>query len=97
MIDREKIIKGLKQHQEARLYSCDNCPYTNDTDCQSKLCSDVLALLEEQEPIAPIYDQLLTQVIPRCGKCGYRLIKENDKYCCKCGRAVKWNDESRSN
>ncbi len=49
MIEREKVIKGLKQHREARLYSCDDCPYTNETNCQSKLCSDVLALLEEQQ------------------------------------------------
>lgn len=46
--------------------------------------------LKAQEPMAPVYDQLLTQEIPRCGKCGYRLVKGNDKYCCRCGQAVKW-------
>jgi hypothetical protein len=51
MIDIEKVIKGLKQHREARLYSCDDCPYTNETNCQSKLCSDALALLEEQQKL----------------------------------------------
>jgi len=49
-----------------------------------------ITALKAQEPMVPVYDQLLTQEIPRCGKCGYRLVKGNDKYCCRCGQAVKW-------
>ena len=49
-----------------------------------------ITALSAQEPMVPVYDQLLTQEIPRCGKCGYRLVKGNDKYCCRCGQAVKW-------
>lgn len=49
MDDKEKVIKGLKQHRDGQFHSCDNCPYVNDTSCQLKLYSDALALLEEQE------------------------------------------------
>lgn len=89
MIDREKVIKGLKQHREARLYSCDNCPYTNDTDCQSKLCSDAVALLKEQEPVKPDYSPYYQEWY--CGNCG-KMIPRAYNYCNYCGKAVKWND-----
>ena len=48
-MDREKVIKGMKQHRDGRFHSCDNCPYVNDTGCQLKLYSDAVALLEKQE------------------------------------------------
>jgi len=49
MPDREKVIKGLKQHRDGQFHSCDNCPYVNETGCQFKLYSDALTLLKEQE------------------------------------------------
>jgi len=49
MIDKEKVIKGLKQHRDGRFHSCDNCPYVNETDCQFKLYSNALTVLEEQK------------------------------------------------
>lgn len=95
MINREKVIKGLKICIETPSWvSCPKeCPYREDT-CfgPTRVMYDALKLLKEQEPIAPVYDQLLTQEIPRCGKCGYRLVKGKDKYCCMCGKEVKWND-----
>lgn len=58
---------------------------------QERWC-DTCELKEAQKSISPVYEQLLTQEIPRCGKCGYRLVKGNDKYCCQRGQEVKWND-----
>lgn len=102
MINREKVIKGLdscaKWMKENDCDACDNCPYHSshfsydNNDCIAAVNNDAITLLKEQEPIAPVYDQLLTQVIPRCGRCGYRLVKGKDKYCCMCGKEVKWND-----
>lgn len=57
MIDREKAIKGLKNHRDGRFHSCDDCPYVNDAGCQFKLYSDALALLEEQDGLARVVDQ----------------------------------------
>jgi hypothetical protein len=97
MINREKVIKGLELCLTGDASVCKDCPY--EAECEatigagpSPLRHDALTLLKEQEPIAPVYDQLLTQEIPRCGKCGYRLVKGKDKYCCMCGKEVKWND-----
>lgn len=88
MTDREKVINGLKL-----LANWPDGLIITDKETWIKPCCEMaVALLEEREPMAPIYDQLLTQEIPRCGKCGYRLVKGNDKYCCRCGKAVKWND-----
>lgn len=55
MINFEKVIKGLKEHRDGRPHSCDNCPYVEDNDCQSKLYSDALALIEEQQAIIERY------------------------------------------
>lgn len=97
MINRQDVLMGLVCCSESSGYGCNWCPYggecreTTLSGCRH-LCADALELLEKQEPMAPVYDQLLTQEIPRCGKCGYRLVKGEDKYCCKCGQAAKWND-----
>ena len=95
----EKVMKGLgccsqgaKEPYTPTIRYCAECPYLkSEIPCTRALARDALKLLKAQEPMAPVYDQLLTQEIPRCGKCGYRLVKGNDKYCCRCGQAVKWD------
>lgn len=95
MINKEDVLMGLVCCSESSGYGCNWCPYggecreTTLSGCRH-LCADALELLKTLEPMAPVYDQLLTQEIPRCGKCGHRLVKGEDKYCCKCGQAVKW-------
>lgn len=44
-----------------------------------------LELLKEQEPVSPIRDKGLCV----CGNCGNWVYK-SDKFCSKCGKAVKW-------
>ena len=103
MDKREKVMTGLdccinhgKEPPRLGNFVCDfkNCPYEHyaGIPCYRILIKDALELLKVQEPMIPVYDQLLTQEIPRCGKCGYRLVKGNDKYCCRCGQAVKWDE-----
>ena len=55
MTNSEKVIKGLKQHKDGWLHSCDNCPYASDANCQFKLYFDALTLIEEQEAIIEQY------------------------------------------
>lgn len=91
MVDREKVKKGLKEHGDRRFHSCDNCPYVNSTGCQLELCSDALALLEEQEPVEPEVE-VLNEIdrLYRCPKCHKCFFYEKQKYCDQCGQEVKW-------
>ena len=45
MPDMEKVIKGL----EHCMSHCTGCPYENSDGCASKLQTDAIALLKEQE------------------------------------------------
>ena len=101
MIDRKKVIKGLKCHQDP--FGCPECPYWDREaslkDCdKDKLMADALTLLREQEPVKPTkstaYEKLWL-----CGKCkGVVAIREPFTedwyiacdYCPHCGREVDW-------
>ena len=48
-MDREKVIKGLECHAKGARGCLFDCPYGNENGCQLLLCSDALALLNEQE------------------------------------------------
>ena len=97
MTDREKVIKALGcLCDEDEMPDICPCEFLYGYSCVCNIAKEAIALLKEQEPMSPVYEQLLTQEIPRCGKCGYRLVKGNDKYCCRCGQAVKWNEYKRS-
>lgn len=92
MTDREKVIKGLKQHRDGQFHSCDNCPYVNDTSCQLKLYSDALALLEEQEkrnePVNAVTPNSNYLIV--CPKCEAVInVIHIPKYRGYCGQAVK--------
>jgi len=53
MIDREKVIKGLKCCAGDDVNLCDNCPYlgcSTDRYCFGNMAADALALLKAQEP-----------------------------------------------
>lgn len=104
MADRKKVIEGL----ECCIANAhNNCPYKSTdkgidkvTSCTTYLMTDALALLKEQEPIAP---KMLDTAVPTsktavrfvktywCGACG-EAINQSDVYCRKCGRAVKWDE-----
>lgn len=93
MADREKVMQALKLCAAG----CDDtgCIYdeeTNGTDfrCVDYLTRDVLELLKEQEPVKPKQHLVYTTKGWFCGACDGRLNRLG-KYCCFCGRPVKWN------
>lgn len=104
MIDREKVIKGLEccipMTERNGIGDCCNCPYDRKitfeggvTECCHDLFTDALALLKAQEPVEPKRMRDAPREPLRCGNCGAMIVIFSDytaKYCCKCGRAVKW-------
>ena len=58
---------------------------------------DAITLLEEQEPLEPIYnEEKYGDHLPHCGNCE-KVLPNNAVYgkvnfCHYCGRSVKWND-----
>lgn len=98
MIDREKVIKGLEHCDFGDLATCHECPYYQSHDCTDELKNDILALLKEQEPIAPYvygskepdeYGGWYGSGRYLCGKCKMP-IAPKEMFCRRCGQAVKW-------
>ena len=101
----EKVIKGLECCAAMSGDECKECPYSKeclDTDLpygMPHLAADALALLKEQEPIAPVKvnrymetDENGDWFFPEtydCGYCGVELCGKAN-YCHLCGQAVKW-------
>ena len=52
---------------------------------------DALALRKEQEAVKPVPPEDEFSLY-RCGKCYHQLFRCVDKYCSRCGQAVKWDD-----
>ena len=50
---------------------------------------DACKMLEEQEAVKPIPPENEFGLY-RCGKCHHQLFRCVDKYCSRCGKAVKW-------
>ena len=91
MVDREKVIK------KAERIMCS----TVSRDMIDSFCEDVIALLKEQEPVAPVMVPHSRGIAYNCGACGTEIavirdtisadsLKNNVRYCRMCGRAVKW-------
>ena len=97
MPDREKVIKGLEMCLADEL--CDGCPYEEncfDTDIDNPwgtyVMRDALALLKEQEAVAPIliregrnknYNDYV------CPRCDNEVVYEQN-YCSECGVQFLW-------
>ena len=99
MVDREKVINGLKacivQNPDDHR-NCNKCPYkrrgiTNEP-CFNGLMIGALELLKELEPVAPkIYSTGSALKVATswyaCGSCG-KSIDPQDKFCRHCGKEV---------
>lgn len=98
MTDRERVIRAvetcfdswIERHMDKGL----------DLHEVEQMKRDAIALLKEQEPVKPIFEQYalpLTSTSVRfikkhyCGICKEE-ITGNNVYCHKCGRKVKWDD-----
>lgn len=99
MTEREKVLKGLECCCSMTGDACRQCPY--DEECaemigsgSAHLCSDALELLKEQEPVKPSLlvsngpDDVCSQWY-LCGKCK-KPIDHKDRFCKRCGQAVRW-------
>lgn len=99
MTDREKVIKGMEccftDMDRSDSMPCRSCPYgtlPKDMNCQKKMFAHVLALLKEQEAVAPELE-VLNELdrLYRCPKCHKHFFYEKQKYCDQCGQAIKWD------
>lgn len=100
MTDREKVITAL---QHCIKKPCNtNCPYFSSDDPTQAYClfhrimPDALALLKEQEAVDPKIFQsedFLWSHWYICGACEYP-VDPGDKFCRKCGRPIKWEEDS---
>ena len=83
---------------------CEGCPYCKYRDirvgygdCIDRLHSDAIDILKAQEPkFVPDIAEAIIGCKPKvkvghCPSCD-ALIHETDKFCRKCGQAVKWNE-----
>lgn len=60
--------------------------------CQRWILKDTIALLKEQEAVAPIPPTDESDLW-KCGNCNHQLFRcTHQMYCEMCGRSVKWND-----
>jgi len=108
MTDREKVIRGWERcrkcHDVPMLFSESyrDCEYTRGMYCrQDILIDDTLALLKEQDAVAPKTEPSAKGYWYTCGVCGWWLFEVRDTvhfddrkrihYCASCGRSVKWD------
>lgn len=99
MADREKVMRGLEHCLAQDDFECVGCPYDKDEGCvsmplekcRSMLKCDALALLKEQEAVAPniVNSDVFWSCWYVCGSCD-NPIDPGDKFCRHCGKAVKW-------
>ena len=91
MVDREKVIK------KAERIMCS----TVSRDMIDSFCEDVIALLKEQEPVAPVMVPHSRGIAYNCGYCGTEIdvvrdavsadaIPKMHLYCRMCGGRIKW-------
>lgn len=96
MNDREKVIKGLEETKTLfetlkTMFQVGFPNIVSDVyDDALDAVSGALALLKAQEPVVPKRELRGASGFRYfCGACGVS-IEPNHKYCCICGRAVKW-------
>ena len=97
MIDRGKVIKGLKYCKEY-FSCCDKCPYWHSgTQCVSDLANDAFDLLKEQEPgkVFHAKDRSINETYGKtgfCPRCNQLVVwGVNRRYCGFCGKGLIWD------
>ena len=98
MTDREKVIKAL---HDARRYLEDKEWSDRGASPHIDSINDTLALLKEQEAVAPKTEPSAKGYWYTCGVCGWWLFEVRDTvhfddrkrihYCASCGRSVNWD------
>lgn len=90
-MDREKIIKAIETHTNT-FVGCYGCAYNNDPVCMTRLLTDVLAILKEQE--AKIGHWIDSAGNDKCSICGEEYSDlypdyGNTHFCPNCGAKME--------
>lgn len=89
MVDRQEVLKGLKEIEDEAYCRWVHRPYVPDklVTLFGKYLPSIVALLKEQEPLT------IRDPGAICPNCKWPLYPEDHpNYCGNCGRAVKWDD-----
>lgn len=62
-----------------------------DAEATTDVLTDAMELLKKQEAVKPVSPEDEFGLY-RCGKCYHQLFRCVDKYCSRCGQAVKWDE-----
>ena len=92
MIDREKVIKGLKQmlSDYERMEQIKVNQKNHTLLYHKAMVEDALAMLKEQEAVEPRRIDGKRNHFIKCGNCNYDLLT-GYLFCPHCGKAVKWD------
>ena len=99
MTEREKVIYSIERCICHVPDACRDCAYDAEhpyPECEYTLLQDALELLKAQEPklVSDIAEAIIgckpKVKVGHCPSCEV-LMSETDRYCRKCGQAVKWN------
>jgi hypothetical protein len=99
MVDKEKVLVGLKSCADSTGALCRTCPYDfiHNENCMGDMAQDALELLKEQEPVKPVVN--VDEWV--CGCCGTWLERQRMihpgailhdlcDYCPHCGKKIDW-------
>ena len=89
MIDREKVIKGIRKCLSHKPCSENGCPYEDECAVEhlnDPLLRDALAMLKEQEAVEP----RVSTAEQRCGYCNKVIEMDGWKTCPWCGKMIDW-------
>lgn len=94
MVDKEKVLAGLKSCADRTGALCRTCPYDfiHNDNCMGDMARDALELLKEQEAVEPILKRegrnkyYNYYVCPRCNE----EVVYDQNYCPECGAKFMW-------
>lgn len=88
-IEHECMLRG--SHDDCDR-DCANCELVQDDMELHEMYTSVISMLKEQEAVEPEVE-VLNEIdkLYRCPKCHKHFFYEKQKYCDKCGQAVKWD------
>ena len=94
MVDREKVLAGLKSCADSTGALCRTCPYDfiHNENCMGDMAQDALELLKEQEAVEPILkrkgkSKMYNDYV--CPVCDNEVVYEQC-YCSECGKPFLW-------
>ena len=94
MVDREKVLSGLKSCADSTGALCRTCPYdlVHNENCIGDMAQDALELPKEQEAVEPILkrkgkSKMYNDYV--CPVCDNEVVYEQC-YCSECGKPFLW-------